>query len=309
LTWLGGRLSSKSVVRTIKAIDGIDGSSIPDVAGTIGPGVGVPHREEQSMSYAEAHAKEQAWVFPWDSVNAPLAKDAVLHAPLFTRPVVGEQPIRQFYQASHATAGPVRVRWSLSGDDGNLIIGDHRVDGNEVFSGFWLRRDASGAVIELSHAMRPFTHLPPYHDAMRRQLAGLVSDEHWELDEAARVTAPWDGKGTFPPMSFEEDARLFSPLVGEILQGGERVRSALAQAGSVYGTRRYLAAFRERGLLGQVWDAALDGHVVRGVGLIVISPAGAVKDVIGCMRPYCVQQLIYRRLKEGSGIRPEHSHV
>ena len=261
------------------------------------------------MSYAEAYATEKTCIFPWDAVNAPLAKDAVLHAPLFTRPVVGEQPIRQFYQASHANAGPVRIRWSLSGDDGSLLIGDHRVDGHEVFSGFWLRHDASGAVIELSHGMRPFAHLPPYHDAMRRQLAGLVPDEHWELDETARVTGAWPGKETFPPMSFEEDARLFSPLVGEILQGGERVRNALAEAGSVYGTRLLVASFRERGLFGQVWEAALDGHVVRCVGLIVISPAGAVKDVIGCMLPYRVQQLIYRRLKEGAGIRPEHSHV
>ena len=260
------------------------------------------------MSYAEAYATEKTCIFPWDAVNAPLAKDAVLHAPLFTRPVVGEQPIRQFYQASHANAGPVRIRWSLNGGDGSLFIGDHRVDGHEVFSGFWLRRDASGAIIELSHGMRPFVHLPPYHDAMRRQLAGLVPDEHWELDETARVTAP-PGKETFPPMSFEEDARFFSPLIAEPLQGAETVRKGLAQAASIYGTRRFLASFPGRGVLGNVWEAAVDGHVVRCVTVIVTSPAGAVRDVIGCMRPYRVHELIYRRMKESAGIRPENFYV
>jgi hypothetical protein len=262
------------------------------------------------MSHAETDATEDTCVFPWSAIGAPLAKDAVLHAPLFTRPVVGDQAIQRFYLASCAIAGSLKIRWSLSQGNENLVVGDQLVEERDVFSGFWLRRDASGAVIEISHGMRPFAHLPPYHDAMQRQLAGLVSDAHWELDAAARVTAPL-GKETFPPMKFEEDARFFSPLLGKPLQGAENVRHALAEATSIYGTRRFLAAFSGRNVLGNVWEAAVDGHVVRCVAVVVISPAGAVKDVVGCMLPYPALELIYHKMKERTGGRlgPEYYRV
>ena len=250
-----------------------------------------------NASSAEKYAVEQAGVFPWNAIGAPLAKDAVLHGPLFTRPLAGARSIERFYEASHPVLGPFKTRWSLGQGGENLIVGDQRVADREVFSGFWLRRDAAGAVTEISHGMRPFAYLPPFHDAMRRRLAGLVPDTHWELDEAARVTGPL-GEETFPLMNFEDDARFFSPLTGKPLQGADRVRNALAEAAAAYGKRRFLAQFPGRGVLGGVWEAAIDGHIVRTIMVVLTSPAGAVKDVIGCMLPYPAVSLVYQSVKE-----------
>jgi hypothetical protein len=246
-----------------------------------------------STSYVESAGE----IFPWKSVGAVLAEDAMLHGPLFTRPLHGARKIEEFYRACFAVAGPVQLRWSLSQDADNLILGDQIVEGRQISSGFWLQRDASGEVTELSHGMRPFTRLPPFHDAMRRRLEGFVPDEYWELDEAARVGMPV-GEEMFPPLPFEDDVRFFVPVTDKPLQGPERVRGGLDSAMAVYGKRRYLVRFPGREALGSVFEGARDGHIIRCISVVVMSPTGAVKDIIGCMLPYPVFALIYHAAKE-----------
>jgi hypothetical protein len=244
-----------------------------------------------------SYAQKGTFAFPWSAITAPLADNAILHGPLFTRPLVGAQPIEEFYEANRLVAGPLRLRWSLSQANEHLLVGDQSIGEREISSGFWLRRDSSGVVTEISHGMSPFPRLPPFHDAMRWRLGGLVPDAHWEIDEAARVRDVV-GEEVFPPFRLEEDARFLSPLVDKPLQGVDRVRKALAEATVVYGTRRYLVRFPGREAFGSVWEAAVDGHVVRCMSLFVLSSAGAIKDIIACMLPYPVLALVYHGVKE-----------
>jgi hypothetical protein len=235
-------------------------------------------------------------IFPWTAIGAPLAADATLNGPLFTRPLGGAAAIVEFYRTCAEVAGPIRLRWSVTNGDDHLVVAHQSVHDRDVSSGFWLRRDATGAVTEISHGMSPFPRLPPFHDAMRVRLDGLAPDAHWELDQASRVTAVL-GEEVFPPFRLEPDARFHSPLVDRPLEGAERVRHALAEATAVYGTRRYLARFPGTEAFGSVWEAAVEGHIIRCVSLFVISPLGAIKDIIACMLPYPALALVYHGVK------------
>jgi hypothetical protein len=236
-------------------------------------------------------------MFPWSAIGVPLAANAVLHGPLLTQPLAAAQRIEEFYRASQAVAGGLKPRWSWSVGDNTLLLADQHVDDRAISSGFWLRRDASGAVIEISHGVSPFPRLAPYHAAMRRRLDGFVPDAHWELSEAARVTSLVGEEG-FPPFQLAEDARFHSPLVDRPLEGADRVRQALAEAAVVYGTRRYLLRCQAPGVFGSVWEAAVGGHVIRCVSLFFMSPTEAIKDIVACMLPYPALALVYHGVKE-----------
>lgn len=236
-------------------------------------------------------------IFPWTAIGAPLSPNAVLHGPLLTRPLASARRIEEFYEASQAVAGGLKPRWFWSQGDNSMLLADQEVDQRPISSGFWLRRDASGAVIEISHGVSPFPRLGPFHAAMQRRLDGFVPGAHWELDEATRVTSVVGEEG-FPPFQLAEDARFHSPLVDRPLEGADRVRQALAEATVVYGTRRYLFRCQAPGVFGSVWEAAVRGHIIRCVSLFFMSPTGAIKDIVACMLPYPALALVYYGVKE-----------
>jgi hypothetical protein len=236
-------------------------------------------------------------VFPWEAIGAPLSPNAVLHGPLLTHPLEGVRRIEEFYQASHAVAGSLQPRWSWNQGDDSLLLADQHIDKRPISSGFWLRRDSSGAVVEISHGLSPFPRLGPFHVAMRTRLEGFVPNAHWELDEATRVTSVVGEEG-FPPFQLAEDVRFHSPLVDQPLEGADRVRRALAEATVVYGTRRYLFRCRAPGVFGSVWEAAVEGHIIRCVSLFFMNPAGEIKDIVACMLPYPALARVYFGVKE-----------
>ncbi len=240
--------------------------------------------------------------FPWDAIDAPLADTAVVHGPLFTRPLSGAPSIRRYYEASHAVAGPVKILRHLPGGDEDLVIGEQLVEGRAVHSGFWLRRDVSGSVTEISHGMRPFALLPPYNDAMRRDLAGLVSDLYWELDDGAAVVVGRD-EASLLPSKLADNARLFSPVLAKLRQGQNLVASAVAATRNVLGPRRVLAQFSAPGAFGVVSEIALDGHLARTIFVVFTDPAGAATDIIACMLPFPTVALLYDKMKAIAGER------
>jgi len=66
----------------------------------------------------------------------------------------------------------LRPRWSWSQGSDSLLLADQRDEEKPISSGFWLRRDASGVVIEISHGVSPFPRLGPFRAAMKQRLDG-----------------------------------------------------------------------------------------------------------------------------------------
>ena len=131
------------------------------------------------MSKASTNSAE--CIYPWEASGALLAEDATLVGPLFTRALRGAKAIREFYRTSGEVAGPLKVRWHMNKHVETFLIGSQVVGEHNVHSALWLKRDGAGRVKEISHAMRPFPLLLPYHRAMNERCTVFQSDSRETL--------------------------------------------------------------------------------------------------------------------------------
>lgn len=173
------------------------------------------------MSKASTNSAE--CIYPWEASGAPLAEDATLLGPLFTRPLRGAKAIREFYETSGEVAGPLKVRWHMNKHVETLLIGSQLVGEHNVHSALWLKRDGAGRVREISHAMRPFPLLLPYHRAMKERLAELIPQKRWTIDQSDAFTVDADEDASRTKLA--DDVRFF--------QSDSRETLARCGAGSV----------------------------------------------------------------------------
>jgi hypothetical protein len=254
-------------------------------------------------------AATNAFIFPWDAIGAPLATDAVLNGPLFTRPLRGTDSIEAVYAASAQVAGPPTLYLALEQPGQHFLVFDQKIDGRKISSAIWLRRDASGSVVEIDHTMRAFPYLPPFNEAMRNQLAGLVPETHWQLDESVNIEKPGDEK--MPPRTYTENARFASPLLARPIVGRREVIKGLEEASRTYSTRRYLARFTAPALMAVVWDVAFGGQLIRSMAVLFHDENGAVDEILAFMGPFPAVAVLFHAVEERykRWLGPEYFYV
>jgi len=167
--------------------------------------------KEPIMSKASTNSAE--CIYPWEASGAPLAEDATLLGPLFTRPLRGAKAIREFYETSGEVAGPLKVRLHMNKHVETFLIGSQLVGEHNVHSALWLKRDGAGRVREISHAMRPFPLLLPYHRAMKERLAELIPQKRWTIDQSDAFI----GASRASAKASQRASELFNPGAGAIL--------------------------------------------------------------------------------------------
>jgi YD repeat-containing protein len=260
--------------------------------------------KEPIMSKASTNSAE--CIYPWEASGALLAEDATLLGPLFTRPLRGAKAIREFYETSGEVAGPLKVRWHMNKHVETFLIGSQLVGEHNVHSALWLKRDGAGRVREISHAMRPFPLLLPYHRAMKERLAELIPQKRWTIDQSDAFTVDADEDASRTKLA--GDVRFFSPILAKPLQGAELVQFALEGVSKVLGPRRLLSEFPGDGVAGTVWEVAFDGHRVRGLTVVVTDQVGLAIKLITCMLPFPVVERFYYKMKTINGERagPEY---
>jgi len=116
----------------------------------------------------------------FDEIAAILAPDVVFKSPVFSRNVEGrEQVAKSMLAAASARNG----RYVSEMSDGNrtLLVWSGTVDGKPLDSFEMLLHDDAGLIVERTVAMRPFSSVVHFRNAMYRAMKDTLGPSYFKL--------------------------------------------------------------------------------------------------------------------------------
>jgi hypothetical protein len=228
-----------------------------------------------------------------------LSPEAVLFAPMLSKPVIGAAPVLKVIAAAARIAGPLHYTHEVSDSKQTILLWRGQVEGFNLEAATILVDDAGGLIREVRVLMRPWPVVSLFRNAMYESLSESIPKDFWELgpqrheDEAAR---------RFTPIALKEipwapNVELHSPTLARAVSGKAGVDQAVDLAHEVQSRSSYTSIIATPELIIELFDCDADGYPMEGMWIQKVNEQGQIFDLTVMLRPYPAVTVLRNKTK------------
>jgi hypothetical protein len=235
-----------------------------------------------------------------DDFHKLFAANAVIYAPMLTKPVKGGREVLNIIGHAAKLAGPITYTLEVRDSKQTFLFWKGRAGGFTLEAVTILVDGADGLIHEVRVLMRPWPVVTIFRDAMYRALSASVPSVYWELepkpvdDGTPRKFTPIALK----PIVLASDMELHSPMLARSVSGKAEVEAAVGLAHEIQSASSYTSIIATPDLLVELFDCDADGYPMEGLWLQRLNEHGQIYDLTVYLRPYPAVTVLRNRTKE-----------
>jgi hypothetical protein len=228
------------------------------------------------------------------------AADAVIYAPMLTRPVKGASEVLNIVGHAARVAGPISYTLEVRDSRQTLLFWKGHAGGFTLEAVTILVDGDDGLIREVRVLMRPWPIVTIFRDAMYKALSASIPGDYWEL-ETKPVADGTPRKFTpiaLKPIALSSDMVLHSPMLAKSVSGKAEVEAAVGLAHQVQSVSSYTSIVATPDLIVELFDCDADGYPMEGIWLQKLNERGQIRDLTVFLRPYPAVTVLRNRTRE-----------
>jgi hypothetical protein len=235
-----------------------------------------------------------------DDFRKLFAADAVIHAPMLTKPVKGAREVFNIVAHAARLAGPIKYTLEVMDSRQTFLFWSGNAGGFALEAVTILVDDEDGLIREVRVLMRPWPVVTIFRDAMHKALSASVPADFWDL-QPKPVNDGTPRK--FTPIALKRiplapDMVLHSPMLARSVSGKAEVEAAVGLAHEIQSASSYTSIIATPDLLIELFDCDADGYPMEGIWLQKLNEHGQIHDLTVYLRPYPAVTVLRNRTKE-----------
>jgi len=216
------------------------------------------------------------------------APDAVIYAPMLTKPVKGARDVLNIIDHAATLAGPIEYTLEVRDPKQTILFWNGTAGGFKLEAATILIDGEDGLIGEVRVLMRPWPVVTIFRNAMHKALSATVPAGYWELQ-------PKQGDSGTPrkftplalkPVPLAPGMVLHSPMLAKSVHGKEEVEAAVGLAHEIQSASSYTSIIATPELLVELFDCDADGHPMEGLWVQKLNAQGQIDDLTVYLRPY-----------------------
>jgi hypothetical protein len=235
-----------------------------------------------------------------DDFRKLFADDAVIYAPILTKPIVGAREVLNIVDHAARLAGPITYTLEVRDSKQTFLFWKGRAGGFTLEAVTILVDGKDGLIREVRVLMRPWPIVTIFRDAMYKALSASVPGDFWEL-QPKPVTDGMPRKFTpiaLKPIALAPDMELHSPMLARSVSGKADVEAAVGVAHEIQSASSYTSIIATPNLLVELFDCDADGYPMEGLWLQKLNEHGQIYDLTVFLRPYPAVTVLRNRTRE-----------
>ena len=235
-----------------------------------------------------------------DDFRKLFADDAVIYAPILTKPVKGAREVLNIVGHAAKLAGPITYTLEVRDSRQTFLFWKGHAGGFTLEAVTILVDGEDGLIREVRVLMRPWPIVTIFRDAMYKALSASIPGDYWELQPKSAD----DGKPrTFTPIALKpialaSDMVLHSPMLARSVSGKTEVEAAVGLAHEIQSASSYTAIIATPELLIELFDCDADGYPMEGIWVQKLNEHGQIRDLSVFLRPYPAVSVLRNRTRE-----------
>lgn len=235
-----------------------------------------------------------------DEFRRLFAADAVIYAPMLTKPVKGARDVLNILNNAVRIASPIRYTLEVSDSKQTFLFWTGNAGGYALQAVTILKDDDDGLIQEIRVPMRPWPIATIFRNAMYNALSSTIPTDYWELQPKPEDT----GKPrlftpiSLKPIKLASDMVLHSPMLAKSVRGKTAVEAAVGLAHQIQSASSYTSIVATPDLLVELFDCDADGYPMEGIWLQKLNDRGEINDLTVYLRPYPAVTVLRNRTKE-----------
>ena len=235
-----------------------------------------------------------------DDFRKLFADDAVIYAPILTKPVKGAREVLNIVGHAAKLAGPITYTLEVRDSRQTFLFWKGHAGGFTLEAVTILVDGEDGLIREVRVLMRPWPIVTFFRDAMYKALSTSIPDDYWELQPKSAD----DGKPrnftpiALKPIALASDMVLHSPMLARSVSGKTEVEAAVGLAHEIQSASSYTAIIATPELLIELFDCDADGYPMEGIWVQKLNEHGQIRDLSVFLRPYPAVSVLRNRTRE-----------
>jgi hypothetical protein len=228
-----------------------------------------------------------------------LSPEAVLFAPMLSKPVIGSAQVLKVIGEAARIAGPLHYTHEVSDSKQTFLLWKGQVEGFNLEAATIVVDGEDGLIRELRVLMRPWPVATLFRDAMYKSLSASIPEDYWELgpkrDDAG-------GARKFTPIALNAIPRasnmvLHSPMLARAVSGKAEVDESVDLAHQVQSKSSYTSIIATPDLIIELFDCDADGYPMEGMWIQKLNEQGQISDLTVMLRPYPAVTVLRNKTK------------
>jgi hypothetical protein len=228
------------------------------------------------------------------------AADAVIYAPMLTKPVQGAREVLNIVDHAARLAGPITYKLEVRDSKQTFLFWNGHAGGFTLEAVTILVDGEDGLIREVRVLMRPWPIVTIFRDAMYKALSASIPGDYWELPPKP-VNHGTPRKFTpiaLRSIAIASDMVLHSPMLARSLSGKAEVEAAVGLAHEIQSASSYASIIATPDLLIELFDCDADGYPMEGIWVQKLNEHGQIHDLTVYLRPYPAVTVLRNRTKE-----------
>jgi hypothetical protein len=228
------------------------------------------------------------------------AADAVIYAPMLTKPVTGAREVFNIVAHAARLAGPITYTLEVTDCRQTFLFWNGQAGGFTLEAVTILVDDENGLIREVRVLMRPWPIVTIFRDAMHKALSSSVPSDFWEL-QPKPVNNGTPRKFTpiaLKPIALASNMVLHSPMLARSVSGKPEVEAAVGLAHEIQSASSYTSIIATPDLLIELFDCDADGYPMEGIWMQKLNTQGQIHDLTVFLRPYPAVTVLRNRTRE-----------
>jgi len=235
-----------------------------------------------------------------DDLRKLVAPNAVIYAPMLTKPVKGAQDVLNIIGHAAKLAGPIEYTLEVKDSRQTFLFWKGYAGGFTLEAVTILVDGDEGLIREVRVVMRPWPVVTIFRDAMFKALSASIPADYWDLQSKPVNSG---GPRQFTPIALKRielaaDMVLHSPMLAKSVRGKTEVEAAVGLAHQIQSASSYTSIVATPNLLVELFDCDADGYPMEGIWLQKLNDRGEVNDLTVYLRPYPAVTVLRNRTKE-----------
>jgi len=235
-----------------------------------------------------------------DALGKLFAVDAVIYAPILTKPIKNAREVLNIIGHAARVAGPITYTLEVRDSKQTFLFWKGHAGGFTLEAVTILVDGDDGLIREVRVLMRPWPIVTIFRDAMYKALSASVPSDYWELQPkpvrngATRKVTPIALK----PIALASEMELHSPMLARSVSGKAEVEAAVGLAHEIQSASSYTSIIATPDLLVELFDCDAEGYPMEGLWLQRLNEHGQIYDLTVFLRPYPAVTVLRNRTKE-----------
>ncbi len=219
-----------------------------------------------------------------DDFRKLFAADAVIYAPMLTKPVTGASEVLNIVGHAARLAGPISYTLEVRDSRQTLLFWKGNAGGFTLEAVTILVDGEDGLIREVRVLMRPWPIVTIFREAMYKALSAAIPADYWELqpkpvaDRTPRKLTPIALK----PIALSSDMVLHSPMLARSVNGKAEVEAAVGLAHQIQSASSYTSIIATPDRIIELFDCDADGYPMEGIWLQQLNAHGQINEICPC---------------------------